>query len=663
MNKSKIKHIFYFSFGLALILGLAIIFGLIYPIFLVYSYSFNFALIIFLIILGISIFLIYYGIGGLKWNIRKDSNKESLRLPENFYLNIGIYALFFALFITWFNLLFFLFDFSAVHDDVGYVLTHMLVVFIIGGNILFFLTSFLALRYHKKLKISPSSNSDKSNRKRTNLEIFKIRRIQSICVIGVFISMGITGALTYFIFPECYWGEMGFSDPAYELPSGAHYNTALDSLAGDNKTILEALERGLWAITKLRQQGGFPMWVETDGSHFYSDRGFGCPLFPGEFSIQEGTPLLGTLYLEMYKFENNSIYLDVAKDTADALLAVQDEIYGGFYYDGRRHEDGTGYQPHPKNWMRSTILDDDVTQSALEFLLDMYNLTKEQKYLDAFEKGFEELCDIEKPQGGWPHRSNFQNFMYFSYITLNDNLMKDVVFLLYKANQIFPGESKYLDTAKRACDFLKNVQGNGGSAFQKGWAQQYYDNNQPAWARTFEPPAICSFQTVSAMEMLLEMFLITNDTSWLEPLPAAINWLNSSDTRISWQDGGTTKTGWARLYELETNKPIYGIENGKGTLQPYVYNYEDARGGYSWLGDFGVETFFNRYNLLVSLNYNITEFREAKASAVTLTSAFNSAWAAKESQTSDGFWLNEEKIRAGSCASAIMAMITYLKRL
>ncbi len=663
MNKSKIQHIFYLIFGLVLIIGMAIIYGLIYPILLVYSYSFNFAIIIFLIILGFSMFLIYYGIGGLKWNLRKGSNPESMKLSKNFYLNLGIYSLFFTLIITWFSLIFFLFDYISVHDDVGYLLTNILTAFFIGGDLLYLITSFLALKHHRKLKAAEKLKIEKNNRKSSKLEIFRIRKIQSFCLIGVCLSMGITGALTFIIFPDCYLGEMGFSDPAYDLPTGSHYNTDLDGLTGNNKTILEALEKGLWAITKLRQQGGFPMWVETDGSKFYSDRGFECPLFPGEFSIQEGTPLLGTLYLEMYKLENNSIYLNVARDAADALIAVQDELNGGFYYDGRRYSDGTGYQPHPKNLIRSTILDDDVTQSALSLLLDVYNVTKDQKYLDAFEKGFQGLCNKEKPQGGWPQRSNFPDFVYFSYVTLNDNALKDVAFLLYKANEIFSGESKYLDAAKRACNFLKNVQGNGGSALQRGWAQQYYDNNQPAWARTFEPPAICSFQTVSAMEMLLEMFLITNDTSWLDPLPAAINWLNSSDTRISWQENGVTKEGWARLYELGTNRPIYGIENGKGTLQPYVYNIEDARGGYGWVGDFGVEAFFNRYNLLVALNYNITEFREAEANAITLSAAFNSAWTAQESQTTDGFWLNEGRIRAGTCSIAIMAMINYLKRL
>ena len=94
------------------------------------------------------------------------------------------------------------------------------------------------------------------------------------------------------------------------------------------------------------------------------------------------------------------------------------------------------------------------------------------------------------------------------FITRSGAKVKDVIFLLYKANEIFPGDVKYLDAAKRACTFLKDIQGNGGSSFQQGWAQQYDNNNQPAWARDFEPPAICSSQTKSSMDCLLEIYLI-----------------------------------------------------------------------------------------------------------------------------------------------------------
>ena len=226
MDKSKIKHSFYLIFGLLLLTGLIIVFGMIYPIFLVYTYSLNFAIVIFLSIFGLSLFLIYYGIGGLRWNIRKDSNPETIRLPKNFYLNLGVYSLFLTILITWFNLIFFLFDFYAIHDDIGYVLTHMLIVVIIGVNFLFGMTSVLALRYHRKLTISTKKNSDEGKREKSDSGIFKLRKIQSRFLIGIFISMGITGAFTFLLYPDCYMGQMGFSDPAYNLPSGSHYNTA-----------------------------------------------------------------------------------------------------------------------------------------------------------------------------------------------------------------------------------------------------------------------------------------------------------------------------------------------------------------------------------------------------------------------------------------------------
>ena len=68
-------------------------------------------------------------------------------------------------------------------------------------------------------------------------------------------------------------------------------------------------------------------------------------------------------------------------------------------------------------------------------------------------------------------------------LTLNDNVLYDVVMVLLKAHSIFPANPNYLDTAIRAGDFLIATQGNGGSAFQQGWAQQYNSELQPCWGR------------------------------------------------------------------------------------------------------------------------------------------------------------------------------------
>lgn len=657
MNKHKNINYFYIILSIGLIVGFSILLSFLYSIVVVYPFSANIVMAISVILYSITSYFIIHGIVGLKFEGNKNRKNKEFKLNDKNYLILGISLILVCSFVLFYSLFFYLsYEFIAIHDYFGYTLTHIFTIIIIGALILYGLLGYKSIKCYKLIKSNtpPNQKNRKKPIKEPN-EYFTLRKLQILGVFVIIGASGLVGIVTMIFLPECYWGTIGFSDPAYTLPSGAHENTDLDLLTGENQTILQAIEKGLWAITKLRQQGGFPMWVETDGSKFYSDREFGCPLFPGEFSLQEGTALLAGLYLKMYQIENNSIYLGVAEDAGDALIAVQDEINGGFYYDGRRFADGTGYQPHPKNYMRSAILDDNVLQSCLDFLLDLYNVTGTTKYKTAFEKGFQCLLDVEKPHGGWIQRSNYPNNMYFSYVTLNDNTLLDVVRVLLKAYDIFPAESKYLVAAQRGCQFLLNVQGNGGSTTQLGWAQQYSDDDLPAWARDFEPPAICSLATVSAMTALLEMYLATNDTKWIDPIPNGITWLDNS--KISWVEDGVTHNSWSRLYELGTNTPIYGKVLGRGRSPEY--GYEPTREGYGWRDDFGVTAFKARYNLLDSLGKNITEFNLAEAN-VSVSSALSVAQSSMNIQTADGFWLNSEKIRAGNCAAALTNMMNYI---
>ncbi|MHA1339211.1 MAG: pectate lyase [Promethearchaeota archaeon] len=460
----------------------------------------------------------------------------------------------------------------------------------------------------------------------------------------------------------CFMYTNYLKESSYDLPTGSHYNSKLDNIILINQTILQALEYAMRNMTRFQQMGGFPIGAKSDGSIFWSDRGASCPLFPDEFSLQGGTSLVASAYLEMYKLEPNPVYLNVALAAADALVAVQDEVNGGFFYDGRRYPDGRGYQPHPRNPQRHAVLDDNTMQSCLSFLIDIYNLTKEQKYLAAINKGFDCLFNIEAPGGGWPQRSNYPSYKYPSYITLNDNCMHDVVFLMLKAYNLFLDE-KYLNAAERAGQFLIRVQGNGGSEFQKAWAQQYKDD-MPAWARSFEPPAMCSKQTALAIEILMELYIYTKNATYLTPIDPAINWLNGS--KINWTEDGTNKEGWARLYELETNKPIYGIrEGGEGKEIPYVYSWDEAYKGYDWRDDFGIDKIIeNYYKLNNSFNRNITAYLQWKNQPKSLESLESSAFSAYNKLNKDYFWLDEDgNIRDRDFTNNALKIIRYFIRL
>ncbi len=602
------------------------------------------------------------------WEIEESAMKGRLGLILGITSLVGIVsAVFFVIPFLWR-------DYAWVKNDFGSTLTLATDILVFGGlGWLGFTAIWGFQRFYNSYStgigtISPERQvkPDRDNIPGTRRLVryattrnFQVAGLLTIIVVAAVPGIiGATAESCNFTIP------MGFSDPAYALPSGAHYNTALDDANKVNQTVLASIEKGLWALPKIRQAGGFPMYVMVDGSQYASDRGFGCPLFPREFSLQGGTALLAGLFLQMYAIEPNPIYLQVATSAADALVTVQDDLNGGFYYEGRRYSNGQGYQPHPLNGRRAAILDDDVMQSAMRFLLDVYAVTKNETYLAAVKKGFDCLEAIEKPGGGWPQRSNYPDDAYQSLVTLNDDALQDVFFLMLKAARMFPDEARYMEAATRACLFLVRVQGNGGADYQTGWAQQYKDD-QPAWARTFEPAAMCSSQTSAAMECLLEMYLETGNRSWLEPIPAGITWLEHPDTILNYDNDGDPV--YARLYELGTNKPIYGIAGGQHNPpgEQYVYKFEEARPGYSWQGNYGITGFIRDYKKLVELNYDITAFEAWRTGTPNLGSALENAWAKVQAQQDSGFWYGDSDgktvIRDSTYASACQGIMNYLR--
>ncbi|MBN2152601.1 MAG: hypothetical protein JW839_14200 [Candidatus Lokiarchaeota archaeon] len=473
-------------------------------------------------------------------------------------------------------------------------------------------------------------------------------------------AVGVALPVYYLTEPDTCNREQGrFSQPAYSWTwPYTHVNVKLDNVSAVNQTILESLEKALWKMTTLQRAGGFPIGSDLAGS-MYSDRGDSCPLFYDEFSLQGGTRRVGKVYLEMYKVTNETWYLDVATRVADALVAVQDQENGGFFYDGRRYgENGLGYQPHPRNPNRANVLDDNVMQGCMDFLLDFYNVTGEAKYLVAINKGLQCLIDTEKANGGWPQCSNYPIYSYQSRITFNDGAMRDAINLLIKAARMFPARADLPAMIVRAGNFLVRAQGNGGSSFQQGWAQQYDERTElPCWGRNFEPPSIGSSDgTKGAIEMLMNIYAYTNNSAYLVPIPAAIAWLNGS--RINYTDGGITKEGWARLYELGTNFPIFGLDDG-GPYRAPAYGYAPEREGYSWYVDVHIDDIIADYDYITS--HPIPAWLVYKTKNYTVDGTFDDAWEAHLDLDASGYWIEDDLIEDKVFEGMAMDMIHYIQ--
>ncbi|MFO8012188.1 MAG: pectate lyase [Phycisphaerae bacterium] len=284
-----------------------------------------------------------------------------------------------------------------------------------------------------------------------------------------------------------------------------------------------------------------------------------------------GTPTVGKTLLRAYRVTGEKRYLAAAQGAGRALVWGQRTVGGWDHRVDVSHLTPDAAMPQRRKG-RCT-LDDNITQGAIDFLMDL-DRTRDEPWLDdGVRLGLAYLLKAQFDNGAWPQWYPLRGG-YHDYYTFNDNTINDCIRVLLDAHRQY-GRAEYLEGAKRGGDFIIASQLDEPQA---GWAQQYSHDLTPAWARAFEPPGVCSAVTARNIRTLIDLAVYTRDARYLEPLPAALVWLDRSKLK---------KGTWARLYELGTNRPIYGDRDRK-----IHYTREEVskerRTGYSWQGDYGV---------------------------------------------------------------------------
>jgi hypothetical protein len=333
----------------------------------------------------------------------------------------------------------------------------------------------------------------------------------------------------------------------------------------------DALRTAAMAFQKLALRGGYAGIWSADMSERYGEAFF--DKLPGAYIwIQPpGTPSVGQTFLRAYRATGDSFYLDAAKDAARALAWTQSRG-GGWDYTADVSGLAPGAKSNPHRNLFATF-DDNTTQGALLFLMDL-DRDVDAPWLDrAISDGLNFIIEAQFPNGAWPQWYPLKGG-YYDHYTFNDGALNDCIGVLLAAYDQYKAE-KYLKSALAGADFIIASQ---LPAPQAGWAQQYGKDMQPAWARAFEPPSVSPAPTARNIRTLMDFYLRTGDQKYLAPIPAAIDWLVESQL-----DDGPT---WARMYELQTNTPIYGDRDGKVryTLDEIS---EERRTGYGWRGTFG----------------------------------------------------------------------------
>lgn len=394
-----------------------------------------------------------------------------------------------------------------------------------------------------------------------------------------------------------------------------------------------------------------------------------------------GTTTVGLSLLKAYQATGDVQFLEAARGAAKALIECQlasggwlsEYDFSGAYekkYHLRQQVLAGDTEPGKRNF--HSTLDDNKTQSALLFLLELASLpeSKDDKALhDCLKFGMDSLLGAQYPNGAWPQQfgkpadpatpvlkaaypktwpRTFPKENYVSFYTLNDGNMQKIVQLLLRAHDLTQDE-RYLNSAKKAGDFFILAQ---MPEPQTVWAQQYNHQMEPVWARKFEPPCVTGGESLSTMETLHELYVVTGEEKFLKPMATAFAWYEKS----ALPDGK-----YARFYELQTNKPLYFV---KDTYE-LVYDDGNLPTHYGFKLDY-VQRDLER--LKEALKKPREELLAKRAAPTTEKSWASRAKGAAEktvqalkTQEAEGFWLKGDEIDAGEFVRHFNAMSLYVE--
>ncbi|MCW0217405.1 MAG: hypothetical protein OJI67_03685 [Prosthecobacter sp.] len=394
-----------------------------------------------------------------------------------------------------------------------------------------------------------------------------------------------------------------------------------------------------------------------------------------------GTTTVGLALVRAYEATGDQQFLTAARSAAGSLIETQlasggwlaEYDFSGTYekkYHLRRHVLAGDTEPGKRD-SRST-LDDNKTQSALLFLLELANLpeSKDDKPLhDCLNFGMDSLLGAQYPNGAWPQQFDkpadpttpvikahypadwprtFPKENYVSFYTLNDNNMAKIVEMLLRAYDLTK-DKRFMDSAKKAGDFFILAQ---MPEPQPGWAQQYNHEMEPVWARKFEPPCVSGGESLSTMETLYQLYVVTGDEKFLKPLPAAFAWYERSIL----PDGQ-----YARFYELHTNKPLYFV---KDTYE-LVYDDSNLPTHYGFKLDFVKRDLDRLKEQMAKPREESLAKRQGPDSEKSWTSRAKGTAekvnVALSSQQPEGYWLKGDEIDAGEFVRHVQAMTIYVE--
>jgi len=446
----------------------------------------------------------------------------------------------------------------------------------------------------------------------------------------------------------------------------------------DPATITAAMKKAvIYAHTHLAREGGYASSYDKEGKIGEVEHGKS----PTIISIQPpGTTTMGLAILKAYQATGDEVFLTAAKDAVKALLKCQLATGGwdsDFDFDPEKakkyhlRSDLDAGDKEPGKRRNSSTLDDNKTESALLFLLEMTHepACKEDAELKRCTKfAFDALLAAQAPIGAWPQQFSgpadatapvlnasypetwsrtFPAVKYTGFYTLNDDNLQQIAKVLFRAYELEKDE-RYLAALKKLGEFFILAQ---MPEPQPVWAQQYDRDMQPVWARKFEPPSVTGYESIGAMETLHQLWVLTGDEKYLVPIQPALAWFERSKL----PDGKH-----ARFYELKTNKPLFFVKDS----YELTYDSSNIPTHYSFTDDVqdNIDDFKKKLaQSREELQKKLAGPQTPKEWASRAKGVADKARKAADSLDSEGRWLKDEQIDGGEFTKNLNAMAYYVE--
>ncbi|MFW6171531.1 MAG: pectate lyase, partial [Planctomycetota bacterium] len=236
--------------------------------------------------------------------------------------------------------------------------------------------------------------------------------------------------------------------------------------AADQAAARKALQNATSFLRSISINGGYAGIYSPDLKERYGEALYERASATQIWVQPPGTPSVGQVFLRAHRVTGDRRYFEAAREVGRALAWGQRKEGGWDHRVDVAHLSPDAKTPERKSG--HCTFDDDITQGATTFLMELDEQLDEAWLDESVELALEFMMEAQFDNGAWPQWYPLRGG-YHDYYTYNDNAINDCIRVMLQAHRLYD-EPAYLESARQGGDFIIASQ---LPAPQAGWAQQY----------------------------------------------------------------------------------------------------------------------------------------------------------------------------------------------